>query len=321
MATVDIILSTYNRVHYLKEAVESVCLQTFQDWELIIVNDGSTDETRALIDQYSQADPRIRAIHQPNAGLARARNNGIRAARSKYLAFLDDDDVWLNEKLEKQIAHFETHPKLGFLYSRAHVTDNQLRHLRVVPEEMYSSIEKLIEWTDWLPLSSVMVRRDCLNSAGLFDESLDRGTDYDLWLRIVRRFPFDGLDQSLLLYRQHKDNMSASAVKRLENHLVIFRKAIQYPEFKPFIGLIRRRKAHDLYALGRLHRQQQEYLRAAGYFFRSVLTYPFVGSFFYRYRQNKPFVFSLLKPYFAIGYCFLKTWVPASRGETKKAAT
>ncbi len=103
MPIVSVLIATYNRAEWLAQAIGSVRAQTFTDWELIIVNDGSTDGTRAWLDRLASEDARVRPIHQDNRGLAAARNAGIRVATGTYLAIIDDDDAWMPEKLEKQI--------------------------------------------------------------------------------------------------------------------------------------------------------------------------------------------------------------------------
>src|SRR3989338_3818100 len=124
---VSIVTPTFNRVGSLREAIESVLAQTFSDWELIIVDDGSTDDTRQMVAQYQAQEPRIRYAYQLNSGASAARNRALGLAQGEFVAFLDDDDFWLPEKLTKQIDRFSQDPSLGFLYTKCDVLRNGAR--------------------------------------------------------------------------------------------------------------------------------------------------------------------------------------------------
>lgn len=303
MPTVSVITAAYNRPKYLSEAIESVLAQTCGDWELIIVNDGSTNETPAVIERYAAHDARIRVISQPNQGLAKARNNGIAAARGRYVAFLDDDDVWRPKKLAKQVAWCDANPQAGLCFSQAVLTDAALNPLRVFPDSWPSTFEELAT-RNRIPLPTVMVRRECLECVGGFDETLRRSTDYDLWLRITRRYAFGCLPEPLALYRRHGQNMSLEPAGRHYACLAIFRKQLRDPRPPRPVRLLRLRLAQQYYALGRLERDRAAHLLAAVRFAQAIGTWPSVG--LRPPSKAAPVghpVFRAIKPYLAVAVC------------------
>ena len=139
MPVVSVIIPTYQRPNYLKEAIESVISQTYSDWELLVVDDGSPiDNIRGVTQHFCDRDARVRYIRQAHAGVCEARNTGIRFAQGKYVAFLDDDDRWTAEKLERQVAYMEGHPEIGLVYART---------------QFYRKGDGLMEKSTCLPLS------------------------------------------------------------------------------------------------------------------------------------------------------------------------
>lgn len=303
---VSVIVPTYNRAHFLTEAIESVLTQTYQDWELIIVDDGSADDTKALSDQCARRDHRIRVIHQANSGVAKARNAGLRAATGRYIAFLDDDDRWVPEKLERQVAYLDAHPEIGLAFTLAQLVDQELRHIKVLPQVWRCSFEALLERC-FIPLPTVMVRRECLNCVGDFDEALGTSADYDLWLRIARRFEIACLEEPLALYQRHGANMSLDGQRRIREHLVIYRKLLAGDLEHRLVRVVRRRIAQEHYEWARRYRSRGEYRSSARHFAQAVVTYPSVGLHMQRGRRSPAdSAWLLAKPYLAISYCFLK---------------
>jgi glycosyltransferase involved in cell wall biosynthesis len=207
MPRVSVIVPTCNRAQFLQEAVESVLDQTFRDFELIVVDDGSTDCTPYLVKRW---EDQIRCIRQEKLGVSRARNTGIRAARGRYLSFLDSDDLWSKAKLETQVAFLDANPHYPVCYT----DEVWIRKGRQVnPRKIH---EKYSGWIfdRCLPLciispSSAMVRKEVINAVGGFDENLPVCEDYDLWLRIASRFPIYFIDRKLIVKRGgHADQLS-----------------------------------------------------------------------------------------------------------------
>lgn len=306
MPIVSVIIATYNRAAYLKEAIESVLAQTYHDWELIIVNDGSTDSTRDLIDRYADQERRMRVLHQPNQGLSRSRNNAIRIAAGKYLAIIDDDDVWTSQKLAKQVAFHEANPHIKLSFTQAYLTDGELRPIKVFPQTWRCSFEALLE-RSFMPLPTVMVWRSCVDKVGGFDGRLSRSADYDLWLRITQRYKFECIGEPLCFYRRHGSNMSLEASGRHRAHLAIYHKLLAQEKQGFHTNILKRRIAQERYALGRVYREQHAYRLAAMCFAQSVATMPWVGlQLPGRQRPTDSLVYLIIKPYLAIAYCFLK---------------
>jgi len=203
---VSVIIPTFNRLAFVTEAIESVRKQTYADYELIVVDDGSTDETPQMLHRQ----PDITTIRQPHRGVSAARNRGIAQARGTYLAFLDSDDLWMPQKLEKEMAFLEANTGIPVCY-----TDEIWirRGRRVNPKKRHQKYSGWI-FPQCLPLciispSSVVIHRDIFKAAGLFDEALPVCEDYDLWLRITSRYPVHWLDIPLIIKRGgHPDQLS-----------------------------------------------------------------------------------------------------------------
>ncbi len=209
MATISVIIPTYNRAGFLKEAIDSVRGQDYPDFELIVVDDGSTDATPDLLEAYG---PAIRVVRQANAGVSAARNAGIGRAGGDLIAFLDSDDLWLPGKLATQAAFFAGHPESVICQTEELWVR---RGRRVNPGKRH---RKRAGWifTPSLSLclvspSAVMIRRSLFDEVGLFDEDLPACEDYDLWLRISRRYPVDLIETPLIVKRGgHADQLSAA---------------------------------------------------------------------------------------------------------------
>jgi glycosyltransferase involved in cell wall biosynthesis len=202
---VSVIIPTHNRAHVLERALDSVLAQTRVPTEIIVVDDGSSDDTAVLLrSRY----PWIRSLYQPNRGVSAARNRGIMAARSEWLAFLDSDDEWLPHKLEHQFAMLRPHHRIS------HTDEIWIRRgKRVNPMKKHAKAGGWI-YRHCLPLcaispSAVLIHRSVFGQVGLFDETLPACEDYDLWLRLCCRYPVHYLDQPLIIkYGGHDDQLS-----------------------------------------------------------------------------------------------------------------
>jgi glycosyltransferase involved in cell wall biosynthesis len=207
MPQVSVIIPTYNRAHLVGEAIESVLSQTYEDLELIVVDDGSEDETRKIVSSYSS---QITYLHQEQEGVSAARNRGIEQAQGEYLSFLDSDDLWLKEKLYLQMEYLTSHPEILICY-----TDEIWirKGVRVNPMKKHRKYSGMI-FEHCLPLcivspSSVVIKRQLLDEVGGFDETLEVCEDYDLWLRISARYPIRFIEKPLIVKRGgHGDQLS-----------------------------------------------------------------------------------------------------------------
>ena len=204
---VSVILPTYNRGWILKEAIDSVLAQDFKDFELIVVDDGSTDNTRQILDSYDQD---LIVLRQSNRGVSAARNRGIAAAAGRLVAFLDSDDLWLPRKLSRQVDFFNSNPAALINQTEEIWIRNGVR---VNPRTRHHKFSGMIfEQSLALCLvspSAVMVKRSLFNEVGLFDEDLPACEDYDLWLRISWRYPVHLIETPLIIKRGgHADQLS-----------------------------------------------------------------------------------------------------------------
>ncbi len=196
---VSVILPTYQRAHVLGRAVDSVLAQTAGDLELIVVDDGSTDGTAELVGSYD--DGRIRYLRQDNAGVAAARNRGLRAVRAPLVAFLDSDDEWFPPKLALQTARMAELPDdVGLLYGGVeNVTDGGCRRVRIPTHR--GDLHRVLLLTNVLHgTSGVMIRRAVVATVGFFDEALPAAEDFDYWVRVARFFEIDLIDEPLVRY-------------------------------------------------------------------------------------------------------------------------
>jgi len=317
MPTVSVIIPTYNRAHMLREAIQSVLDQTYQDWELIVVDDGSTDGTPEAVKPYL-ADSRIHFLKRENSGLGSARNFGIRIAKGKYLAFLDDDDLFLPHKLEKQVAWLEAHQEVGLLYSYIQIVDGndgKMSNPRTSPLKPGRSFIELFQ-KNFIQVATVLIRRECFERLGYFDELIDGSEDYFMWLRIAERFPIDYLPETLAIYRKHGQNKSLNLIQQRQSRL----KIIHYFQVDLAKGLTCRIKNRCLsiihYQLAREYRKTSQYFKAAGHFFNAFRFDPAVGIAMKRppIKGVQCFI-QFLKPYGGVLYCATKGFLNPLRKE------
>jgi glycosyltransferase involved in cell wall biosynthesis len=207
---VSVIIPTYNRGWILREAIDSVLAQDHRDYELIVVDDGSTDDTRQILGSYGRD---IVVLQQPNRGVSGARNRGIAESRAPLVAFLDSDDLWLPQKLTRQVAFFQSKPDAlicqteeTWLRNGARVNPKK-RHRKPAGQIFEPSLALCL-----VSPSAVMIRKPLFDAVGLFDERLPACEDYDLWLRISCRHPVFLIDEPLIIKRGgHADQLSQAA--------------------------------------------------------------------------------------------------------------
>jgi glycosyltransferase involved in cell wall biosynthesis len=204
--TVTVVMPAYNAEAFVGEAIESVLAQTYADWQLVVVDDGSTDGTSLVVAAYD--DPRIHLVAIAHSGLpAVARNRGLTNSDSRYVAFLDADDFWQPKKLARQLAVFDSRPEVGLVHSDfKYLQDGALERFTPPPEltAAGSQFERLAVG-HYIANSSVMLRRELLARHGLFDEDPRlRGTeDFELWMRVSPFTTFAYVDEPLMIYRRH----------------------------------------------------------------------------------------------------------------------
>lgn len=212
-ATISAIIPTYNRADLILRSLKSVLAQTRPVTEVVVVDDGSTDNTRETLAPYLD---RITYIHQGNAGVSAARNRGAREARGEWLAFLDSDDEWLPGKIERQFQAIEANPQAILVYGGARVRepDGSESEGRAIPD---SELRTALRNGTAIATSAAIVRRDVFLEAGGFDESLSFGEDWDLWLRLKEHGAFLGVAEPLMLSHRSRDSLSNQVERMLDN--------------------------------------------------------------------------------------------------------
>jgi glycosyltransferase involved in cell wall biosynthesis len=227
MPRVSVIIPTYNQASYLPEAIRSVLGQTFQDFEIIVVNDGSTDNTSQEMVNFS--DPRIRYFSQENRGPSAARNTGILASVGEYIAFLDSDDVWLPRKLELQVELLDSKPEAALVYSDACLFDDRTGAVTgkfLDGKRVFSGkVLKHLLSVQFIKTSTVVVRRGVFETVGRFDESMREVQDREMWLRIAHQFNIEGTDIPLVMVRAHETNVSRNWEKVWVGRALVLSKA------------------------------------------------------------------------------------------------
>jgi glycosyltransferase involved in cell wall biosynthesis len=212
MPIVSVIIPTYNRNGFLRSAIESVLNQTFQAFEVIVVDDASSEDVQGIVQGFH--DRRIKCIrHETNKGEAGARNTGLIHAQAEYIAFLDDDDVWFPEKLKSQLDVLEKSTlKVGGIYSGYIVKDcaDPRKSYTKIPAKRGDIYKDLLIQNSIGPPSTVVVRRKCIETAGPFDENIFYGVDHDFYLRIAKDFHFECIAEPLARYSIHENRLSAN---------------------------------------------------------------------------------------------------------------
>ncbi|MGB7380396.1 MAG: glycosyltransferase family 2 protein [Rivularia sp. (in: cyanobacteria)] len=226
MPKISVIIPAYNAMNYLPDTLDNLLKQTYNDFEIIIVNDGSSDSIEQWFSQIQ--DRRIKLISQENQGAGLARNTGIINAKGEYLAFLDADDIWESTKLEKQVRILEENPEVGLVYTWVeYISETGQSTGRIVKHQAEGNLwEKLIKCNLVECGSVAMVRRSCFDDVGLFDRNLSSFVeDWDMWLRIASRFPFKVANEVLVYYRQHPNGGSKNWQSMEENYNIVIEKA------------------------------------------------------------------------------------------------
>lgn len=225
--TVSVIIPTYNREKLVCKAIDSVLQQTFLDFELIIVDDASIDRTQTIVNQFE--DIRIRYLrHEKNAGECASRNTGLAVAQGRYIAFLDSDDEWLPDKLEKQVAQLESVPeRVGAIYTWLQIVDEQGILQKVRQPSIRGNIEQNLLYDNFVGTpSTLIVRSEYFEKTEKFDTRLRCCGDWDMWLQLARVCDFDFIAEPLVQYRNHSEanRGSTNSNSIVEGYLIFLKK-------------------------------------------------------------------------------------------------
>lgn len=228
---VSVITPTYNRAGLVVEAARSVLAQTFEQFEMWIIDDGSTDDTRERLEPLL-ADPRLHYVYQENQGQSVARNNALARARGEFICFLDSDDSWLARKLELQLAVFRTRPEVDIVYGDYIFLDGAGIEIDQPNMKRYSGhITAQMLQDNCVSMNTTMARRRCFDEMGGMSGKRRVADDYDLWLRFSARFQFYYLPETLARYRIMENQLSSDKQSRFEaNEEIIEEFLTTYPD-------------------------------------------------------------------------------------------
>ena len=218
---VSVIIPNYNYEHYLSEAVDSVLAQTYPNIEIIIVDDGSKDNSRETIESYGD---KVTAIFQKNQGVSAARNNGVATSSGKFVAFLDADDVWLPEKLERQIARFDADEKIAFVHCSMTLVSSEGELLGEESDGQEGSVaDEFLRFERGVVIgaaSTGVVLRKVFDEIGGFDKRQSTAADWDFAYRIAAKYKIGFVPESLVRYRMHGSNMHGN-IKAMEHDMLL----------------------------------------------------------------------------------------------------
>jgi len=206
---VSVVIPAYNSEKYICDAINSVLDQTYKNFEIIVVNDGSTDNTENIVKQYRN---KIIYKYQENKGPASAKKLGTSLARGRYISYLDSDDIFLPEKLKLQVDYLDNHSQVGLVYCNYYCVDETEKLIELVSP----SKNLLLIQENCVPTSGVMFRRECIDEVGTFDVTLGSNYDWDMWLRIPEKYPIYCIPKPLFKYRIHGKNISLNRPNRLD---------------------------------------------------------------------------------------------------------
>ena len=214
---ISVIIPTFNCEKYIAQTIESVLKQTYRNFEIIVIDDGSTDNTKKVIEKFINSK-KLRYIYQKNSGQSTARNKGIDESSGEYIAFLDADDFWKSEKLEKQVDVLKN-KKIGICYTDVEFMDDKTGEIipvyrnRKHNQLRRGKIYKYLVFYNFIPFAGIMVRKECIEKIGGFDKKIKMGDDWDLLLRLSVHYEFDYINEKLLLYRTGRKNQLSTKLE------------------------------------------------------------------------------------------------------------
>jgi glycosyltransferase involved in cell wall biosynthesis len=245
---VSVVIPTHNRAQFLKAAIASVLNQTYQDFEIVVVDDASSDNTNEIVEGFG--DKRVTYIrHEINKGDAGSRNSGIANSSGDYLAFLDDDDEWLPEKLQMQVELMRNSSiKVGGVCTGSLSVEKRSGKISgiKIPERKADSLQEILS-DNFIATSSVLLRRECFEKVGLFDETIPYNSDYDMWIRIAQDYHFECIKEPLFIYHTHEKKLNNNLKLVLQGHERVLEK------YNKFFAMDGRNLSHLHYTLGILY--------------------------------------------------------------------
>ncbi len=223
---VSVIIPAYNSANYIVDTINSVLQQSMQDFEIIVVDDGSTDQLKEVLAPFIR-NKQIEYIEQVNQGVSAARNHGYKKSQGQYIAFLDADDVWLNDNLEARLNKFKF-GDFGLVHADAFVIDGHSNKLpQILSGNEGNLLNDILAWngTQVPGPSSILLKREVIQKVGLFDEQLSTSADQDFFIRVAVRYKIGRVDKPTWMYRIHENNMHKNIARMEHDVLRVFKKA------------------------------------------------------------------------------------------------
>ncbi len=272
---ISVVVASYNMGQYVCQAVDSILNQEYPNLEVIVVNDGSSDDTWERLEKYADL-PQVRIIHQENGGQTVAKNRGLQESRGDYVGFCDADNYWLPGKLSKQMSLFEKLDKPGVIYGDLQLIDGDGNFLETPSVKRYSGrITGQLLRNNFVTFNTTLIPRAILDDVGFFDEKLRMGIDYDLWLRISVAYDFYYLPEKLVAYRIWGGQMSKRLGERFDNFFRLMTAFLErYPD-SVTPAEVRRGWAYTYVSRGCWRATEHEYLAALKDFFTAFRYSPF----------------------------------------------
>lgn len=274
MPEVSVVIPTYNAEFFISDTINSVLNQTYKDFEIILVDDGSTDNTDRIVAQ--QHAGKVKYIRQKNSGVSSARNKAISMTKGDFIAFIDCDDIWLENKLEAQVSILKKSKELGLVFSNAYILDEKGRRLKdffkIVRPHSGMVFNKLVQ-DNFIPMLTAVVKREALDRVGLFDPRYKIAEDWDIFLRIARVYPVTYINQPLAEYRIHKYSHSKNRKLMLRECIDILNKYINSVNEEIRLKLKGRLSLYNS-MLGIIYFKEKEILKARSHFLSSLENYP-----------------------------------------------
>ncbi|MBE9212352.1 glycosyltransferase family 2 protein [Plectonema cf. radiosum LEGE 06105] len=232
--TFTVVMPAYNAAPYLAQTIESVLSQTFTDFELLIIDDGSTDNTAVIAEDYQQKDKRVKLLIQSNRGVSATRNQGIASSNSPYIAFIDADDKWFPDKLALHYQHLEKNPHLGVSYAKVEFLTPDGKHTRKIAQGRLTKLQPqhFLYENPTMTVSNLVIRRQVFEEIGCFDCNMNYSEDLDFLFRIAcSQWKIEGIDHVLLGYRTTQGGLSSQLYKMEQGWETLMAKArLKAPE-------------------------------------------------------------------------------------------
>ena len=275
---VSVITPAFNAEKYIKETIASVLNQTHTNFELIIVDDGSTDKTSELVEIMIKNDTRIKLVKQKNLGVSMARNTGFSISNGSYIVYLDADDIWMPDFIELTLLKFLSDESLGIVHSDYQMIDeNFKKEEKTHASEEGNILEHLLlggEGKSILGICGVIIKREVIELVGGFDAELSNGADLEFFFRVANRYKTGRVPKVTWYYRQHTNNMHSNINLLEKDVLTAYRKADEYKLFKNY--KFRRKCYSNIYLIlaGSWWKNGRNKIKGSRYIIKSILTYP-----------------------------------------------